>query len=120
MISEEVLPDKVTCARSLNHIIDALYVIGGKWKLPLILVLMEKPRRFNELLKEVPGISPKVLAKELKDLELNDFVTRHQSDSPVQVIYTVTDYSNSLKTVMGELSQWGQKHREKMRDYFRQ
>lgn len=92
---------------------DALYVIGGKWKLPLILSLIQSPKRFNHIQNELQGISPKVLAKELKDLELNEFIRRiEEPGSPKIIIYQATAHSLSLKNVLYELGAWGSRHRE--------
>lgn len=103
---------KSECDDSLKYVIDALYVLGGKWKLPLILSLVQSSKRFGELQKEVTGISPKILANELKHLERNKFITRKVYDTtPVSIIYEATEYSKSLKSVMKELSAWGYEHR---------
>jgi DNA-binding HxlR family transcriptional regulator len=120
IIKNEPLPTKVQCATSLNHVIDALYVLNGKWKLPLILSLMHSSKRFNEIQTEVGGISSKVLAKELKDLELNGFITRTvYPTTPVTIIYESNEYSSSLKKVLGELSAWGEQHRERIKESMR-
>jgi DNA-binding HxlR family transcriptional regulator len=120
MIIHEDLPDNEACARSLRNVLDALYVISGKWKLAVILCLVQSPKRFNEIQHEVTGISSKILAKELKDLELNDFITRNvYPTTPVSIIYEVTGYSRTLKNVMGELSAWGEQHREKIKQSMR-
>ncbi|MBS7231554.1 helix-turn-helix transcriptional regulator [Flavobacterium psychroterrae] len=119
-IEDEVIPTKEECAGSLRNIIDALYVLNGKWKIPLILSLIQTPKRFSEIRKEVAGISPKILAKELKDLELNDFIKRNvYPTTPVTIIYEATDYSRTLKSVMRELSVWGEQHREKIKESMR-
>ena len=120
VIKDEQLPGKVQCAGSLKNVLDALYVLNGKWKLALILSLVQSSKRFNELQQEVTGISSKVLAKELKDLELNDFVTRNvYPTTPVTIIYEATEYSRTLKSVIGELSSWGEQHREKIKQSMR-
>jgi DNA-binding HxlR family transcriptional regulator len=99
---------------------DALYVLSGKWKLPLILSLVQSAKRFGELQQELEGISPKVLAKELKDLELNEFVIRKvHPTTPVTIVYEATDYSLTLRDVLRELSAWGALHREKIREGMR-
>lgn len=119
-IEYEILPTKEECAGSLKNILDALYVLNGKWKIPLILTLIQSPKRFNEIQKEISGISPKVLANELKDLELNDFIKRNvYPTTPVSIIYEATDYSRTLKSVMRELSVWGEQHREKIKESMR-
>jgi DNA-binding HxlR family transcriptional regulator len=69
------LPGIEECTCSLRNVIDALYVLSGKWKLPLILSLVQSSKRFNKIQNEVAGITPKVLANELKHLELNGFIT---------------------------------------------
>lgn len=120
IILNEPLPGNEECANSLKNVIDALYVINGKWKLAVILCLVQSSKRFNELQHEITGISSKVLAKELKDLELNDFITRTlYPTSPVSIIYEATEYSRTLKNVIAELSAWGEQHREKIKQSMR-
>jgi len=95
---------------------DALYVIGGKWKLRIIIGLREGNKRFNELQRTVTGISARVLSHELKELELNGFVKRNvYTQMPVIVEYELTEYSNSLNDVLKSLSEWGAMHRDKIR-----
>jgi DNA-binding HxlR family transcriptional regulator len=116
----EGLPTREECAGSLRNVLDALYVLNGKWRLALILSLMQSSKRFNEIQQEIKGISPKVLAKELKDLELNDFITRTvYPTTPVSIIYEATAHSKTLKNVLSELSAWGAQHREKVKEGMR-
>ena len=116
-MTDENIQGKEECANSLKYVLDALYVLGGKWKLPLILCLVQSPKRFNEIQNELSGISPKILAKELKDLELNEFIKRNiHSTRPVTIIYEATAHSHTLKNVLRELTAWGQQHREKIRE----
>lgn len=113
---ESFLQDTMTCNRALAAVRDSLYVIGGKWKLPIIITLLEGPQRFRELQRSLEGITPKVLSKELKDLELNAFVTRTVYDTtPVTVEYKLTGYSQTLKPVLGALKKWGEQHRDHIR-----
>ena len=114
------IPTKLECANSLKNVLDALYVLNGKWKLAIVLNLMQAPKRFNEIQNEVFGISPKVLANELKHLELNGFITRTVFDTtPVSILYEAAEYSWSLQNVLRELSAWGGHHREKVRQSMR-
>ncbi|WP_346984033.1 helix-turn-helix domain-containing protein [Chryseobacterium sp. POE27] len=110
---------KVTCSENLAAVEDALYVISGKWKLKIIIVLQEMGNiRFNELQRLIPGISARVLSNELKDLELNGFVKRvvHAEQTPVVVEYISTDYSRTLKSVIISLSEWGKTHKRNIRE----
>ena len=108
------------CVASLRNVQDALYVLNGRWRLTLILCLVQSPKRFNEIQHALTGISAKVLAKELKDLELNGFITRNvYPTTPVSIIYEAAEYSLTLRSVLGELSAWGGQHREKVREGMR-
>jgi DNA-binding HxlR family transcriptional regulator len=120
MIEEQPQLSKEECLGSLKNVLDALYVLNGKWKIALILCLVQSPKRFNEIQHAVEGISSKVLASELKDLELNDFVIRHvYPTTPVSIVYEASEYSKTLRKVISELSSWGQQHREKVRQSMR-
>lgn len=93
---------------------DTLDVVGGKWKLVLIFVLNDGKKKFNELTREI-GISPKILSKELQELEMNGLIRRTVCDTkPVTVEYSLTEYSASLKDVIIALCKWGEAHREKI------
>ncbi|MGC1244167.1 MAG: helix-turn-helix domain-containing protein [Chryseosolibacter sp.] len=108
--------DDKQCMARLAGIGDALYAIGGKWKLRIIVALTEGVSRFNELQRTITGISSKVLAAELKELELNGFVKRNiLPQTPVIIEYKLTDYASTLETVLDALSDWGTKHRAKIR-----
>jgi DNA-binding HxlR family transcriptional regulator len=106
------------CERGIMALEDALYAIGGKWKLRIISALRDSgATRFNELQRTVKGISPRVLSNELKELEMNGFVKRVvHAQSPVVVEYELTAYSDTLKDVLGALIQWGANHRVRVRE----
>ena len=108
------------CQSSLAAVQDALYVLNGKWKLPIIIALSEGKTRFNEIQKNVEGIAPKVLSAELKTLELNGFVVREvYNEFPVLIEYKLTDYSNSLEPVITALRDWGLQHRDRIKAEYR-
>jgi len=108
-------PTKQECSVSLNAVADAIYAIGGKWKLRIIIVLLEGNKRFNELQRTVEGISARVLSNELKELELNGFVNRKIDNGyPVVIQYELTEYSQTLQDVLRALSEWGKMHRKKI------
>src|SRR5688572_25588488 len=109
------------CISKLASIGDALYAIGGKWKLRIIVVLRERKSRFNELQRTITGISSKVLASELRELELNGFVKRNVlPQTPVVIEYELTNYAQTLQGVLDSLSEWGSMHREKIRQEMRE
>lgn len=113
--------DDQVCKARLKAIGDALYAIGGKWKLRIIIALMHGNSRFNELQRTIEGISSKVLAAELKDLEFNGFVVRHvHAETPVVIEYELTDYALSVQPVLQVLADWGGMHRRKIRQSMKQ
>jgi DNA-binding HxlR family transcriptional regulator len=108
---------KETCGAAANAIRDTLYVLGGKWKLPILMTLASGPLRFRELQKTLEDITPKVLSKELRDLEMNEFVSRTvHPTTPVTVEYSLTGYSNTLQPVLLALRDWGVAHRKRLKE----
>ncbi len=74
------------CSKHILAVRDALDILSGKWKLPIISALIFSDKRFKEMEREIPGITAKMLSKELKDLEMNDLVQRTVYDTmPVTV-----------------------------------
>lgn len=105
-----------TCRIAEMAIRDTLDVVGGKWKLILISILRDGALRFNELSREA-GISPRILSKELTELQMNGLVERVVSDTkPVTVIYELTPYCKTLDEVLEAMKKWGVSHREFVRN----
>jgi DNA-binding HxlR family transcriptional regulator len=103
------------CTASVVAVKDALYALNGKWKLPLIVALTNGPMRFNDIQRTLDGITPKILSKELRELEMNEFVERKVfPTTPVSVTYELTPYSRSLEKVLEELRNWGIQHRQRI------
>lgn len=93
---------------------DAMNVLNGKWKLPIIGSLLYGKKRFKELEREIPKITPRMLSKELKDLEMNGIVSRTVYDSiPVTVEYELTKSGHSLNSVLEIMVEWGLQHRKR-------
>lgn len=93
---------------------DAMDVLNGKWKISIISsICYYNKRRFSDILNDIDGISNKMLSKELKELEMNKLVKRTVLDTqPVTVKYNLTEYGRTLQTIIGNLSDWGAKHRK--------
>ncbi|RFZ94523.1 transcriptional regulator [Mucilaginibacter conchicola] len=103
------------CNGALLAIRDTLYVLSGKWKIQLIVLLREGPMRFNELQRSLVDITPKVLSKELREMELNEFVIRRVYDTvPVTVTYELTPYAATVDPIINSLREWGTQHRERI------
>jgi DNA-binding HxlR family transcriptional regulator len=101
------------CLAILRPVRDALDVLNGKWKLPIIVALSFGEKRFGEIAKEVHGITDRMLSKELRDLELNGLVKRTVYDTyPIKVTYALTPHSQSLGEVIESLRKWGILHRK--------
>lgn len=92
---------------------DTLNVISGKWKLPILGTLMYGKKRFKEMERDIPKITPRMLSKELKDLEANGIISRTVIDSiPVTVEYELTDSGRTFKKVLDVMVEWGLEHRK--------
>jgi len=105
------------CTTILSAVSDALYAIGGKWKLMIIIAMARGNNRFTELQRQVKGISARVLSSELKELELNGFIIKKVSVGyPVTIEYELLPYSHTLEEVVGALTKWGIQHRQKIKD----
>ncbi|RZJ92650.1 MAG: transcriptional regulator [Chryseobacterium sp.] len=94
---------------------DTLNVINGKWKLPIIASLLHGRIRFKDLLENIEKITPRMLSKELKELEINGFVMRqvyHQT--PVLIEYVLTDSGKNITKVIDAMIDWGMTHRSEV------
>ncbi|MEZ0131477.1 winged helix-turn-helix transcriptional regulator [Flavobacterium sp. LBUM151] len=95
---------------------DSMDVLSGKWKISIISsICYYNKRRFSDILNDIPGISNKMLSKELKELEINKLVGRTVLDTqPITVKYELTEHGLTLKTIINNLTEWGIEHRKKI------
>lgn len=108
-------PDPCECGKFILSVRDALDVLNGRWKLPILVSLRFGKKRFKEISREINGVTDKMLSKELKELEVNQLITRTVYDSfPPTVEYAITDHGLSLDTVILSLRNWGDVHRKKI------
>ncbi|MFC0182223.1 DNA-binding transcriptional regulator, HxlR family [Pseudarcicella hirudinis] len=115
MEEKQVEKNHADCGAHLMAIRDALDILNGKWKIAIIGSLSFRKMRFMDLMREVEGITAKMLSKELKDLEVNELVKRTVYDTkPVTVEYELTTYGKSLEKVINELADWGTQHRKRI------
>jgi DNA-binding HxlR family transcriptional regulator len=109
------------CNIVLNAVGDAMYAIGGKWKLRIVIAIARGNKRFSELQRQIAGISGRVLSSELKELESNGILVKKVSVGyPVLIEYELTPYSQTLEKVVASMVEWGIQHKEKIRSEFSQ
>ena len=87
----------------------AMEIIGGKWKLLIMWTIFKNEViRFNELQRKVNGISSLMLSKNLKELEKDGLIIRHQyNEIPPRVEYELAELSQKLRVVLHSLGEWG-------------
>ncbi len=87
-------------------------LIGNKWKLLIIRDLLERPWRFNELQKNLEGISQKVLTDNLRSMEADGIITRTvYAEIPPRVEYALSELGESLKPILDAMKTWGEDYR---------
>lgn len=94
---------------------DTINVIKGKWKLPILGSLLFEKKRFTEIQRNIPKITPRMLSKELKELELNGMITRTVYNTiPVSVEYELTNSGKSISDLLEKMAEWGLNHRKEV------
>ena len=102
--------------RDLLAIQDSMEIIQGRWKMSIIALLCNGEFRYSELERGLPKITPRMLSKELRELEINELILRTVYDSrPIKVTYKLADYGYTLVPLIIELTNWGKQHREKIK-----
>ncbi len=93
----------------------ALDVVGGKWKPLVMYPLFSGPRRFGQLRREIGGISEKMLIQNLRELETDGVISRHDfGEIPPRVEYAMTEFGFSLVEALKPLCAWGTTHMEQI------
>jgi DNA-binding HxlR family transcriptional regulator len=96
-------PESPAC-RSVNHVLQR---IGDKWSVLIVQMLAEGPRRFNELRRDIPTISQRMLTLSLRGLERDGLVSRKVTPSiPPRVDYELTPLGHSLRGPVSALAGW--------------
>ena len=87
-------------------------LIGSKWKLLIMRNLLQRPWRFNELRKNLEGISQKVLTDSLRSMEEDGIITRTvYPEVPPRVEYSLTALGKSLKPILDAMWTWGENYK---------
>ena len=88
-------------------------LIGSKWKLLILRNLMVRPWRFNELKKDLEGISQKVLTDSLRSMEADGLVTRTvYPEVPSRVEYALSELGESMRPIIDCMAAWGTAYKE--------
>lgn len=90
-------------------------VIGGKWKGVILYHLLGGTKRFNELLRLMPGVTQRMLTRQLRELEADMIVDRMvYAEVPPKVEYSLTDFGTTLVPVLEVLHGWGATYLERI------
>ena len=106
------MPDTIITPR-MNCAVDAtMSVIEGRWKTVILCKLyMNGPMRFNQLMKEIDGVSPRILTKQLKEMEADGVIKRTSyPEIPPRVEYSITERGLSLGPILKAMADWGIKN----------
>lgn len=95
----------------------ALAVLGGKWKLLIVRYLDTGPHRFGELMRAMPGITQRMLTRQLRELEDDGLVSRTAyAEAPPRTEYRLTPVGESLKSLIRDFDRWGAWYRGHLRE----
>ena len=107
MLTKEELPE---CP-----VATTVSLIGSKWKLLIIRNLLQRPWRFNELKKDLAGISQKVLTDSLRSMEEDGLITRTvYPEVPPRVEYALSELGESLKPILDSMVAWGNAYKQSL------
>lgn len=89
-------------------------LIGSKWKLLIMRNLMARPWRFNELKRDLNGISQKVLTDSLRSMEADGIITRTvYPEVPPRVEYALSELGESMRPIIQSMEAWGTEYKER-------
>lgn len=92
-------------------------MIGSKWKLLIMRNLLARPWRFNELKKDLEGISQKVLTDSLRSMEADGIIIRTvHPEVPPRVEYALSDLGESMRSILKAMEIWGTDYKKSIPD----
>ena len=92
-----------------------LMLIGDKWKVLILRVLLTGTKRFSELKKSIGSVSQKVLTAQLRDMEAKGLVNRKvYAEVPLRVEYSLTELGQSLEPVLVAMQNWGEDYKARI------
>ena len=109
MVSKEKLP---ACP-----VATTVQLIGSKWKLLILRNLLVRPWRFNELKRDLTGISQKVLTDSLRSMENDGLITRTvYPEVPPHVEYSLSEIGESMRPIIKAMESWGTAYKQSIGD----
>lgn len=91
-------------------------IAGGKWKLAILHQLANGKKRFNQIQDVVSGITPRMLIKELKELEDHNLIKREVfAETPVLILYSLTSQGKSISPVIENVANWSLKQMKNLK-----
>ena len=94
--------------------LEVVDLFTGKWRLLILAPLFLKDMRFTEIQQLIPNITPRMLSKELRDLEMSGIVKRTvYDDTSVLIQYGITSSAKELEPIIIQLFEWAKRHRKK-------
>lgn len=94
-----------------------LMLIGNKWKIFIIQQLMDRPFRFGELRRAIPGISEKVLTDNLRAMEKDGIITRTVfPEVPPRTEYALSELGNTMRPIIESMATWGTGYQQLVRE----
>lgn len=94
-----------------------LMLIGNKWKVFIIQQLMDRPFRFSELRRAIPGISEKVLTDNLRAMEKDGLITRTVfPEVPPRTEYALSELGNTMRPIIESMATWGTGYQQIVRE----
>ena len=107
MLTKEELPE---CP-----VATTVQMIGSKWKLLILRNLLQRPWRFNEMRKSIPGISQKVLTDRLRSMEADGIIIRTvYPEVPPHVEYSLSELGATMRPIIKAMENWGNEYKNNL------
>jgi DNA-binding HxlR family transcriptional regulator len=111
--SAPLVAEPAPCAEVCPQFHEAIELIGKRWTGAIVCALTERPMRFGELGKAIPGLSDRLLSQRLRELEDEGLVERAvEAGTPVRVTYSLTETGADLGPAIRELKAWARRWRQ--------
>lgn len=114
---KELLKDKPCETEHGLALLDFTNVISGKWRIPIMAAINNDKLRYTDIQKKIPNITPRMLSKELRELEANGVVVRTVENTiPVKIEYSLSESGKEFGVILVQMLEWGVRHRKRQLD----